>query len=103
MNHRVVFIVDRGQPIAVPGSVVVSKGDVITFQSVGAGHVSLLFPQRVLQTPDKEPAAAGELDSKKAKDYRVAGTPGAYSYVAFCRDVGEVAIGNSQPRIIIYQ
>jgi hypothetical protein len=110
-THRVVFVVDHGQPTAVPPKLLVHSGDEILFRSVDAGPVSLVFPNGIL---------AGMPGGVPVNDITVAKTgvdvrlyvvldegrhPGAYAYTAFCRREGidDAAVGASQPRIIIYE
>ncbi len=110
--HLVVFVNDRGQPIAVPGKVMVQTGDEIVFRSVDTGPVSLVFPSGILAgVPGGVPVRGAEI---KDSGYEVRlyvhvdrdeRQPGLFSYAAFCRGRGidDAAVGGSQPRIIIYQ
>ena len=107
-RHRVVLVNDRGQACAVPGKLVVREGDEIVFQSVGAGEVSLVFPRGIL-VADSGGAEPG-VDYRFREDEtpvfiaRLSGVePGIYTYAAYCRALNDVALGGSQPRIIIYR
>jgi hypothetical protein len=110
-THRVVFVIEHGQPVAVPGKVVVHTGDEIVFQSVNAGPVSLVFPNGILAgMPGGVPVNGAEIvkNGHEVRFYALLDSgrePGSYAYVAFCRGGGidDAAIGGSQPRIIIFE
>lgn len=111
--HLVVFVKDRGQPIAVPGKLVVGNGDEIVFHSVDVGPVSLLFPDGIVATvPGGVQVSGAEIKDSQHPvrvyvnlDTAADRGPGLYSYAAYCRDreVEDFAVGGSQPKIIIYR
>ena len=111
--HLVVFVNDRGKPIAVPGHLVVSNGDEIVFHSVDVGPVSLLFPDGIVATvPGGVQVRGAEIQDSRHPtrvyvnlDAVAERGPGLYSYAAYCRDraIEDFAVGGSQPKIIIYQ
>ena len=106
-EHRVVLVVDRGQPEVVPGKLVVCEGDVIVFQSVGAGGVTLVFPAGILVDGGSgEPVTHRDFAEEERPRLvaRLSGVrPGVFTYAAYCRASNDVAIGGSQPKIIIYR
>ena len=108
--HRVVFVSDRGQPVAAPGRLVVSTGDEIIFRSVDVGPVSLQFPAGILADLSGKEVTAIDIPGSGLEVQLVFRRgeqrhPGLYSYAAFCRGRGldDAALGGSQPKIIIYQ
>jgi hypothetical protein len=107
-THRVVFVNDRGQAIAVPGKLVVKQGDLIEFHSVDVGRVTLVFPKGILIAKDgRAPVCEYHLDQHAAVTFIVQvdekRSPGMFSYAAYCHGLDDVALGGSQPKIIIYE
>jgi hypothetical protein len=107
-SHRVVFVNDHGQALAVPGVLVVKQGDEIAFQSVDVGPISLVFPSGVLTHKEGGgPAMEHHLEEHASASFIALldkhRNPGIFSYVAYCRGLDGAAVGGSQPRIIIYQ
>jgi hypothetical protein len=107
-SHLVVLVNDRGQALAVPGTLVVKEGEKIAFKSVGAGDVSLVFPRGILLAApdDKEPVTEHRITGDQTPEFTAClkgVKPGIFTYAAYCRAVNDVALGGSQPRIIIYR
>jgi hypothetical protein len=106
--HRVVFVNDNGQALAVPGTLVAKQGDEVVFQAVDVGPVSLVFPGGVLTHKD----GGGPVNEHHLEEHASATfialldkhrSPGIFAYAAYCRGLDQAAVGNSQPKIIIYQ
>lgn len=106
--HRVVFVNDHGRALAVPGTLVVEQGDEVVFQAVDVGPVSLVFPSGVLAHRESDiPANEHHLEDHATATFKVLldkdRRPGIFPYVAYCRGLDDTAVGNSQPKIIIFQ
>jgi hypothetical protein len=104
----VVLVNDRGQAHVVPGKLVVCEGETIAFKSVGAGDVSLVFPRGILvdASDGEEPVTEVCFTEETSPEFtaRLNGLkPGIFTYAAYCRAVNDVALGGSQPKIIIYR
>ena len=107
-THHVAVVNDHAQHRVVPGQLVVGSGDQVIFHSVAAGAVRLIFPTPVLADPaNGKPlrklslAAGGEGAAMVLGGEGV--RPGSYTYLVYCEEVDELAIGGSQPKIIIYR
>jgi hypothetical protein len=103
---RSVAIVRRNAiSLVVPGHIVARAGEQVTFQTVDAGRVTLMFPVVLFEqnredvrhielgNDDDEPSEA----TLTVKDLK----PGAYPYAVFSHEQSDFAVGGSHPKVII--
>jgi len=106
-THHAAIVNDHGRYLVAPGHLVATAGDEIAFHSAAAGRVTLHFPTPVLMDAHGAPVERCELPDNGTATFRVADRervrPGSYTYLAYCTAADELALGGSQPKIIIYR
>jgi len=107
-THHVAIAEDHGQRRVVPGHLVAGAGDAVLFHAVGGGAVRLFFPTPFLADPDTgKPLERLTLEAGGTAVATVpagdALRPGSHTYMAYCEEADDLAVGGSQPKIIIYR
>jgi hypothetical protein len=107
-THHVAIVNDHSQHRVVPGQLVAGGGDLVVFHSVAAGAVRLMFPTPIVADsatgkPLKRLLLAAGGSARATVIGGEAARPGSYTYLVYCEEVDELALGGSQPKIIIYK
>ena len=102
-THKVGIIRDKPAFKVKPGKQKACAGDTVVFHSAGAGAVHLFFPKAILRDAAGQPIHRLTVDAATDASGEVFGEEGTYTYVAFCEESDDVAVGDSQPKIIIYR
>lgn len=107
-THHVAVVNDHGQHRVVPGQIVTGGGDLVVFHSLTAGGVRLMFPTPILaDSSTGRPLERLTLGAGGSAEATVIGgrslRPGSHTYLVYCEEVDDLAVGGSQPRIIIYR
>lgn len=107
-THHVAVVNDHGQHRVDPGRLVAGGGDIVVFHSLTAGGVRLIFPKPILaDSSSGAPLESLTLTAGGFAEARVIGgeslRPGSHTYLVYCEEVDDLAVGGSQPRIIIYR
>jgi hypothetical protein len=87
-----------------PGTVAVRRREEVTFLNVDLAEVSVLFPPGLVATGEGHSLDRLQLERGKPKSVMVAAKApiGCFPYAVYSAKTRSLAVGNSNPRLIIY-